>query len=354
MTPSGSSTAPVPAPLRLRTGTPVVDRGDGEVQLGTDPRWSVVLTGLSPAEAGWLCDAAVRRHRSLNQVSRRWGVDAQRRALLEQVLERAGYMVPAHRGEPGALVDRAADAVVLGALRPDDAGDATLAERAGRTVGLSGLGRIGALTAEHLATAGIGTLVLDDLEPVQVVDLGIGGYEREDVGRTRASALAGRLRARHPETLVLGPDDAAAPDVVVEVQAHAVDPGRYERLLGSGVAHLPVVVREADVVVGPFVVPGVSACVGCAARHAADLDERWPVVARALVGASRPAPQETTLAALAGVLAAGQVLAFVDGARPVTAGAQLEVALPEAVPRRRPVRPHPACGCTALPGPSSR
>jgi len=331
----------------------VVDRGDGEVQLGIDPRWSVVLTGLTVAEAGWLCDASVRRHRSLAQASRRWGVDAERRAYLEEVLERAGYVVPAVRGGPAPVADRAADAVVLGALRPDDAGAVTLAERAGRTVGLSGLGRVGALAAEHLATAGVGTLVLDDPEPVQVVDLGVGGYERPDVGRPRAPALAERVRDRHPGTRVLASDEATAPpDAVVVVEAHAADPRRYERLLGAGVAHLPVVVREADVVVGPFVVPGRTPCVGCCACHAADVDERWPVVARALGEAGvRHAPQETTLSALAGVLAAGQVLAFLDGARPATAGAQLEVALPEAVPRVRDVQPHPACGCTSLPGP---
>ncbi|GGI08191.1 ThiF family adenylyltransferase [Isoptericola cucumis] len=336
------------AALRWRTGTPVVDRGGGEVQLGLDPRWSVVLTGLSPAEVGWLCDARVRRHHDLARSAHRRGVSAERRFQLEDLLVRCGCLVRVGPGS-GRFPTRADDAAVLGALRPDDAGGATLSARGTRAVGLSGLGRIGAALAGHLATAGVGTLVLDDRSPVQVADLGAGGYEQDDVGHLRQRALAGRLRARHPRALVRGAeDDGAPPDVVVVVESHAADPAGYERLLGAGVAHLPVVVREADVTLGPFVLPGISACVGCAERYAADADERWPLVARSL-RALRTAPQETTLSACAAALAAGQVLAHLDGSRPVTAGQVLEVALPEAVPRLRPVVPHPGCGCTRVP-----
>ncbi|WP_344245728.1 ThiF family adenylyltransferase [Isoptericola hypogeus] len=348
---AASSTPPPRHPWRLRAGTLVTDRGGGEVQLGTDPRWSVVLTGLSPAEVGWVCEASVRRHRSLDQAARRHGLDPDRRARLEDLLVRCGHLVPAGGREQAPPAAGADDAAVLGALRPDDSGAATLAARSGRGVGLAGLGRIGAAVAEHLATAGVGTLVLDDRVPVQVVDLGIGGYEQADVGRPRERCLADRLGARHPGVRVSGAfDDAAPPDVVVVVEAHAADPARYERLLGAGVAHLPVVVREADVALGPFVLPGVSACVGCEERHAADADDRWPAMARVLRAADdRRAPQETTLAACAAALAAGQVLAYLDGSRPATSGAVLEIALPEAVPRLRQVAPHPGCGCTRVP-----
>lgn len=328
----------------------MIDRGGGEVQLGTDHRWSVVLTGLSAAEVGWLCDARARRHLDLARSAHRRGVSAERRAQLEDLLVRCGCLVTGGDGGTRAVV-RADDAAVLGALRPDDAGGATLTARWDRTVGISGLGRIGASLVAHLATAGVGTLVLDDTSPVQVADLGAEGYEQPDVGLPRQRSLATRTRARHPHTRVCGAhDDTAPPDVVVVVESHAADPGRYERLLGAGIAHVPVVVREADVALGPFVLPGVSACVGCADRHAADADERWPAVARSLRAAvRRPAPEETTLAACAAALAAGQVLAFLDGSRPVAAGQVLEVALPEAVPRLRQVVPHPGCGCARVP-----
>jgi hypothetical protein len=339
----------VPA-LRLRPGTPVLDRGDGEVQLGTDPRWALVVGGLSEAEVAWLCEGASRRHVSLDRAARRFAVTDARRAEIMRLLARCGYLVPPVPRSPGgttAPADGAADASTLAALRPDGAGGVTLAERARRTVGISGLGRLGAALALHLATAGIGTLVLDDRSPVQTTDTGLGGYRQGDIGAPRERALGDVLAERHPRTAVVHELDGE-PDAVVVVEADVVQPERYARLLGVAVPHLPVVVREADVVLGPLVLPGRSACVGCWARHATDEDARWPWLARALRERPDDRAQETTLAALAAALAGGQVLALLDGARPVAVGATLEVALPEALPRVRPVQPHAGCGCTGL------
>ena len=340
--------------LRIRPGTPVLDRGEGELQLGTDHRWSLVLTGLSDTESAWLRDAATRRHRSLARGARRWGVDDARRDEITDLLVRCGYLVPAAAPRPDVTAPGGgtADAAALGALRPDGAGLAVLAARARRTVGLSGLGRIGAALGAHLATAGVGTLVLDDRSPVQVTDLGVGPFRQCDVGQTRERALRAALADSHPRTAVgheLG--SAATPDVVVVVENRVLVPERHGRLLGAAVAHLPVVVGEADVVVGPLVLPGRSACAGCVAQHATDADRCWPALATQLreVDDVGGVPQETTLAATAAALAAGQVLAHLDGARPAAVGATIEVSLPEALPRLRPVAPHPRCGCTELP-----
>jgi len=340
--------------LTLRPATPVLDHGDGEVQVGTDPRWSLVLSGLAEHEAGWLRDAGARRHRSLERSARHWGVGPARRAQILHALADGGFLVrPAPPATPADAATWSPDVVVLGALRPDGSGAATITHRATCTVGLRGLGRLGVALAEHLATAGVGALLLDDRDPVQVGDLGLGGYGPADVGRPRERAAAELLGPRHARlrvgTELTGP---RLPDVVVLVESHAARPERYERLLGAAVPHLPVVVREADVVLGPLVLPGRSACVGCADRHAADADRRWPHVVADL--ARQPVDDvahETTLAATAAALAAGQVLALLDGAAPVTVGRLLEVALPEAVPRVREVAPHPRCGCTGFSAP---
>ncbi|MGF0115986.1 ThiF family adenylyltransferase [Promicromonospora sp. Marseille-Q5078] len=343
--------------LTLRPATPVLDHGDGEVQLGTDPRWSMVLSGLAEHEAGWLRDAGARRHRSLERGARHWGVSPARRSQILRALADGGFLVrPAPPAGDADAADWSPDVAVLGALRPDGAGEATISRRAACTVGLHGLGRLGVALAEHLATAGVGALVLDDRDPVQVGDLGLGGFEPADLGRPRERAAAELLGARHPRlrvsTELRGP---RLPDAVVVVESHAARPERYERLLGADVPHLPVVVREADVVLGPLVLPGRSACVGCADRHADDADRRWPHVVADL--ARLPAADvahETTLAATAAALGAGQVLALIDGAVPAAVGRLLEVALPEAVPRVRELAPHPRCGCTGLPSPDRR
>jgi hypothetical protein len=57
------------------------------------------------------------------------------------------------------------------------------------------------------------------------------------------------------------------------------------------------------------------------------------------------APEETVTATMAAALAAGQVLAHLDGLPTTSTAATLEVRLPAAVPRVRQWHPHPRCGC---------
>ncbi|MFI6426273.1 TOMM precursor leader peptide-binding protein [Promicromonospora sp. NPDC050880] len=339
--------------LRLRPGTPVLSRGGGQVQCGSDPRWSFVLSGLTPAEETWLGEVAERRHVTLEQAAARCGVPVERRDEIMSVLVRAGVLVPV-AGTVGAVTapaDGAADATVLGMLRPDGAGLATLADRARRTVGLMGLGRLGTSVAQHLATAGTGRLVLHDPLPVQVTDLGLGGLRPADVGQVRHDAVRSLLARRSPRTRAHVDDgglDLTELDLVVVVEPHAAHPARYQRLLGLGVPHLPVVVREADVVVGPLVRPGRSACVTCVDLARADADREWPALAAQLRETTEPT-HEATLAALAAATAAGQVLAQLDGHRPAAVGACLEISLPAGLPRAHQVDPHPRCGCVVLP-----
>jgi hypothetical protein len=348
-----SAADPPPDDLTLRPGTPVLGRGPGEVQLGTDPRWSLVLSGLDDAEARWLSAAAGTPHASLARTAARFRVDDERRGTICALLAGCGFLVPAARRAPDVLATAggAADAPALGALLPDGAGMVTLGRRALRRVGVSGLGRIGAQLAAHLATAGVGTLLLDDERPVGLTDLGTGSYDQTDVGHRRAGRLRERLSARHPRTAVARTwHDDAPPDVVVVVCDRVARPDVFALLMSSGIAHLPVVVGEADVTLGPFVVPGSTACTSCWHLHATDDDDRWPALVAQLADLVAGPGQETVLAATAAALAAGQVVAHLDGARPAAAGAVLEVALPEAIPRVRPVTVHPDCTCTVPPG----
>ncbi|WP_340697378.1 ThiF family adenylyltransferase [Cellulosimicrobium funkei] len=340
----------------LRPEAPLLRRGPGEVQVGSDPRWSVRLTGLDADEERWL--------RALAGPARRGdapdvpGSPAQRtrRAALVRLLDEAHLLVAARRRRPASPAPGhgAADLAVLSALLPDGAGHRVLAARARATVGVVGLGRVGAALAVHLATAGVGVLVLDDPGTVLATDVGGGAYRLRDVGSPREGAVRriveevapGVMTASTPVT----PEEARAPapDVVVVVEHGAADPVRVRRLVGAGVAHLSVVVREADVVVGPFVRPGLDPCLTCADLHRADVDPCWPQVARQLREASVHRGEETLLAASAAAGALGQVLAALDGLVPRAATAGLEIPAPDAVPRLRGSSRHPRCGCGEL------
>ncbi|PRY15117.1 TOMM precursor leader peptide-binding protein [Kineococcus rhizosphaerae] len=137
-------------------------------------------------------------------------------------------------------------------------------------------------------------------------------------------------------------------DLLVLVHDHVAHPVQADGAQADGVAHLSVVLRDTDAVVGPLVLPGRSACLRCLDRWRTDDDPQWPAVRDAFSrSAGRPA-DAATARAVAG-LAALQVLTFLDGARPSTVGASLELLLPEGRVRQRWWRPHPACGCLDLP-----
>lgn len=225
-------------------------------------------------------------------------------------------------------------------------GTSVLAARAGARVRVSGLDRVGAVVAHTLATAGLGSLELDDTTPVGPQDVGFGGVSERDLGEPREVAVARAARADRPHLRTLAPVDRP-PDVVVLVDRGVADPVRHTPLRDAGATHLSVVVREASVLVGPLVVPGRTSCLTCVELHRADADPAWPMVAAQLVADRTVAGlvAETTLATVSGALAAAQVLAYLDGRPCLARDAALEVALPLALPRRQQWLPHPACGC---------
>ncbi|ABS02671.1 hypothetical protein [Kineococcus radiotolerans] len=171
-----------------------------------------------------------------------------------------------------------------------------------------------------------------------------------------ADAGVGRLLCERPQAVPAGtrtagrPGDPGAADVVVLLDEHSARPVLADGLVADGVAHLSVVLRDTDALVGPMVLPGRSACLRCVDRWRTDADPVWPAVRDAL---SRTAPRPTdaaTAATVAGV-AALQVLSHLDGALPAALGCTLELLLPEGRVRRRGWGPHPGCGCVELPVP---
>lgn len=331
---------------RLRSNALAVARSPSEVQLGLDERWSVRISGLTPAESEWLLDLANRRHVPAITAARRYDLDPDRVTDLVTVLGRAGYWQYDRlrtKASLRATADGAADIGALGALRGDNFGKGTLVRRSRVTVAVLDSGRLGAAICRHLATAGIGTLLLPDLGMVEMNDLGLGGYQRAEVGRRRLDCLMQQIRRCSSTRTV----HDGVPDVVVAIDQDVVRPRLWTRLMGEALPHLVVVAGEADVTVGPFVQPGATACLNCFDLHQTDADPAWPNLKRQLLQLPRRSV-ETTLAASAAAVAAAQVLAHVDGLRPATSDGRLRLALPQAIPTFFEAPPHRECGCRSL------
>ena len=295
--------------LQLKPGLRPLWRGPTTVQLGVDPRVSTVLDGLTADERAALVLLVE-------------GVDEQVLAPhpeLVGMLTAAGALVRRRTGRAAhsRLGERreglTSDAQAWSLARPEQDGDGwqVLADRGRRQVVVSGEGRTAAALADTLRAAGLGR-----------------------VSQVPPGPLPPRL---------------GGTALVVLVGRRAIDPTLAEPLLRHDVPHLAVVVREATIVVGPLVVPGLSPCLRCLDLHRTDRDPLWPVLL-AQVLAETAAPEESAASRLAAALAALQVLAQLDAesppSRPATFAATLEVELPEGLISRREWPAHPACGCT--------
>lgn len=333
--------------MRLRPGLRVLRRSSTEVQVGTDPRWAVRLTDLTPAQA----DAVVglsgttglspARAPSSTGTARPPHLAPVTSLLAQARLTRTGDTRPL---DGPASADAAAWSLVL----PDGDGTGLVRARSTRTVGVVGLGPTGLGVAVALASAGVGRVLLDDDRPVRSCDVGVGGYRWADVGSRRGVVAARVLRDAAPRVDV---DGRTTPDAVVVVEHGAADPARATLLVGSGVPHVSVVVREGDTLVGPLVDPGRGPCLRCLDLHRTDADPAWPTLVAQLVTApGRPdGPEVGVVAGVAASLAAAWALTVVDGTTGARPGTTYELALPDALPRVREWAVHPDCGCTALP-----
>lgn len=126
------------------------------------------------------------------------------------------------------------------------------------------------------------------------------------------------------------------------------EPAREEadRMVRDGRTHLWVAVLADRARVGPFVVPGTTACLRCVDAGLAERDPHLLAASTSLrVGATAlPAPADPLTLRTALAWAARDVLAAVDGEHPSSWSTTVEIPLVGA-PRHRTWLRHPWCGC---------
>lgn len=177
-----------------------------------------------------------------------------------------------------------------------------------------GLGGVGTSLVRALASAGVGTILGVDPGRVRESDETLG-YDRADVGKSRAEATAARINEAgrasfRPVAVRVGASGAVA-DLVKEAHLVAVAGDNmalapYETInelcLRHGTPWVSARIDRNRGIIGPFVVPGQSACFTCFelrsranSEHPADheatyrrwrqtdgLPDDWPTIAPAL------------------------------------------------------------------------
>lgn len=316
-------------------------RDDETLQLGRQPGSALVLAGLSLSDRAAL--ALLDGTRDVADVLSEAGRNGCRPERVRELLDRlteAGLLMDDAERWPGrlSLVERdrlRGDVASLG-LREGGSGLPALRRRDHAQVRVLGGGRLGTPLALLLAAAGVGAVEVVDDGAVRPEDVAAGGFALPDLGRRRSVVAHERLATIAP---ACSPQDVRSPHLVVLAR------GGSPSTVPVG-AHLLVEVREQVGVVGPLVVPGLTACLRCLDHARTDRDPAWPALVAQLSLPTRfPEPCDSVLAASVVAQAGHQVLALLDGDTPASVGGSLELALPDWRWRRRTWGPHPACSC---------
>ena len=280
--------------LLLRPGVRVLRRPSGHLQVGLRPGRGVVLPSDEPT-----------------------------RTLLERLAVGA-------RVTPCAAVSRLADAGLL--VAEGDLGQTGRPSAEGPVAIDTGRGT--AAYAESLAglLRSAGRRVLD----------GPGSAVAGD-GARPPGATPGRPRRRSQG------DDSEEPALTVLLTDGDLCRDRLDAPMRSGAAHLPAALIEGDWRLGPFTVPGLTACLRCVDAHETDRDPAWPRLVEQHASAETtpqlPVPAEAARTHVALGLVAADVCAFLDGSAPRTWSRVTWVDASLALTAERVVR-HPACGCS--------
>ena len=298
-----------PPHLELAPHAVLVERPQGELQVGLDPRTALIFAGPGFADLLTALGSAPTTPAALAGIGQAAGLTSRQVTWAVNRLADAG------------LLNRPASAVR-------------------HRVRLVGAGPIGLPLARYLLKSGLPELWVFDNQPPEV-DL----YPTAGVLADRAAALTAALAGpgrvvplahwSKPETL---PIDLT----VVVADGPEVDRVITDHLLRLDQPHLLVRTLGDAAWVGPLVLPGLTSCVRCADLTRRDADPEWPTVLAQLGRVRLPVPD--LLTGWAASVAAAQALAFLDGRVPEAAGATLELT----ADLRTEFRAWPAhreCGC---------
>jgi bacteriocin biosynthesis cyclodehydratase domain-containing protein len=145
----------------------------------------------------------------------------------------------------------------------------------------------------------------------------------------------------------------APPDCGVLLGVGEPDRDLLDAWTRAGTPYLLVRLTEGRAVLGPFVVPGSTACLRCVDAHCTDADPSWPLLVRQYAASAArdradgaPEPVDPLMASLALSWAARDLATYVDGKRPSTWSAT--VTLDPGLTRieTRSWLRHPGCGCS--------
>jgi len=315
----------------LRPGSHVLRRNRHEIQVGLDPQHAVVLpddrdTRSSLALLSRSADARDYDDPRTLDLLRKSGLLLDGSRFLPLIP--ADGTAPATKPRGGPATPRH-DVAALARSAGDDAAD-LLAARDRCLVEVRSFADLG---NDRLAQS------LSDL-------LREGGVQARRPTAHTSRAQAARAVQPVPPSKD-GPREVAALVGVGEPRRELLD-----EWMRVGAPHVLVRLSEGSTTVGPFVVPGQTACLRCIDAHHTDADQAWPLLVAqyaALSGNERvdgvPEPVDSLIASVALAWAARDLTSYAEGRRPSTWSTTIRFDPHLACLEARRWLRHPECGC---------
>jgi hypothetical protein len=147
----------------------------------------------------------------------------------------------------------------------------------------------------------------------------------------------------------IGSLDPPDPDLLLVVSCGEPPRAVFDQARLHRISHLPVVIDEERVRIGPLVIPGITPCLTCHDLHRTDWDPAWPALLPQLGRVSIAPVQPVPLRYAAAAEVAVEVLAVASGSRPRTAGQVLAIGPQHDAHVAWPVAFHHGCACALLP-----
>ncbi len=251
--------------------------------------------------------------------------------------------MPRLRLRPGMRVSDRSDSTVQVGLHP------------GRHVVLPDTGDVRALLSVLAHGIDADRVSIDQRDPLnRLRDAGLlvdpdDGLLRSRVrDRTRVRVSADPALTPHIVRLLgeVGlPDSPGRSGSVALIVTTGAEPRResIDRLVQSDTPHLLVTAVAGRVRVGPCVVPGLTACLRCVDAHLTDRDPRHPLVVEQHLDVDLEDEAPAADLSLALAWAVRDLVALIEGDRPTTWSATVD--LESGPPVIQAWRRHPRCGC---------
>lgn len=211
-------------------------------------------------------------------------------------------------------IDRKFSELIRIALVSSTNPEAVLQQRRKTNVFVSDLSRAGLVLVQALVATGIGKIFTADAKHVTMPDTQLLGHPKTALGITRSSSAKQVIHGESKIELHTKLSDPAYEEThfAILIDHEVVSPASYQIWLSRDVPHLSIVFNERGVQISPVIVPGQSACLGCAGIEKIELDPSWLAIAPQLAEHPRNLADTQSLL-FAAAVATSAALSVCDG-----------------------------------------